>query len=95
MSLLWELDWYYHGQIQEFSMGVQTLFNKKSGDAWVPTPSQVTCLCQNKGKGCLCLCKNNGVHAGDTPYLPVVITHGGHKFKKVTQQNFANRVYPK
>ena len=39
----------YQGQIQEFSIGVQTLFKKKSGGTWAPTHSQVPCLCKNKG----------------------------------------------
>ena len=49
------------GRIQEFSRGgggAQTVFKKKSDDAWVPTHSQAPCLCKYKG-----------VCAGDTTPL--------------------------
>ena len=39
------------------SVGVQTLFEKKSSSAWAPTHSQVPCLCKNKG-AFPCFCKN-------------------------------------
>ena len=48
---VWNCQWHYHWQIQEFSIkGAPTLTKKKVGSAWVAKHGQMTCLCTNKGE---------------------------------------------